>query len=386
MSEKNWGRRYILEIGPQGGTGFRIGGEYGKEEVLHVSFSVEKSDAESANTCKIEIWNLADETLKLLDEKDNAAYLKAGYERNVPLIFAGIITNVQTELDGSDRLTRLEVTDGRVALRDTTISTSINGKVDSHDIYEMIAKEMGLTIDFANDLEFKTFPNGYSFVGKGRNALQRVANANGHAWTIQNGIIQVTIPGRPINTKGYLLSSKTGLISIPKRVTISEHSDSNDSLTGWEVRYFLNGAIGINDVLQIQSSTANGYYRVCKLNIDGDNFEGDWLCVAQVLEIKALPKADKKAHNAITEKASIDGNVPTAKIIGKSISKGDKVRLLDTFTHSGDTYGYTSTGELFTLYQLDYEVLSVNGDTATIGKGGSIVAVVKLSSLIKMEK
>lgn len=278
MAEKNWGRKYILDIGQQGGIGIRV-------QDLHVSFSVEKTDAEAANTCKIEIWNLSDESLKLLDEKDNIVFLKAGYGDVLPLIFAGEITTVQTELDGADRCTKLEVTDGRVALRDTTISASINGEVNCKDVYKMIAKAMGSTIDFANDLEFKILPNGYSFVGKGKTALQKIAYTNGHKWSIQNGIIQVTLPGKPIETKGYLLSSKTGLISIPKRVTISEHSDSKETLTGWQIKYFLNGAIGINDVVQIQSSFVSGYYRVHKLNIDGDSHEGDWICEAEVLEI-----------------------------------------------------------------------------------------------------
>lgn len=377
MAEKNWDRKYILDIGKQGSNGIRL-------KDLHISFSVEKTDAESVNTCKIEVWNLSDESLKFLDEKDNVALLKAGYGSTLPLIFAGEITTVQTELDGADRLTTLEVTDGRVALRDTTISVSINGEVNCKDIYEMIAKEMGLTIDFANDLEFKILPNGYSFVGKGRNALQRIADTNEHNWTIQNGIIQVTLPGRPVTTKGYLLSSETGLISAPKRVTISEYGNSKGSLTGWQIKYFLNGAIGINDVVQIKSNYVNGYYRIHKLNIDGDSHEGDWICEAQVLEIKPLPKIDKKVNNVITEKASIDGDIPTASIIGKSINKGDKVKLLNTFAHGGYTYGYTNIGELFILHHPEYEVIRVIGDTVAIGVRGIVLATVKINSLMKI--
>lgn len=298
MANENFYRRYILSCGKMGKTGFQIGNiDSAKQEALHVSFSVEKSDAESANTAKVQIWNLSDASLKILESKDVIVELKAGYGDNVALILAGNVTSATTVPDGADRLTELEVIDGRVELRDTNISASLNGKVNTKTVYQYIADKMGLSIVFAKDLSFKTLPNGYSYVGKGRNALQRVASANGHNWSIQNGVIQVTWPGRPISTQGYLLNNDTGLISIPKRITIQQN-DSSETLSGWEIEYLLNGAIGVNDVVQLQSNTANGYFRVYKITIDGDNMEGDWSCVAQVLQVMALPKLDAKAAAA----------------------------------------------------------------------------------------
>ena len=266
-----------------------------KEETLHIAFSVEKADTETSNTGKIQVWNLSNQNLKALDTKDIIVELKAGYGDKMALILVGNVTHVTTTPDGADRLTEMEVVDGRAELRDANISVSRNDKVDTRDLYSLIAGQMGLSIVFAKDLSFAKFPNGYSFVGKGKNALQRIAKANGHTWTVQNGVIQVSLPGRPVNTSGYVLSYETGLVSIPKRITISQSTQNSDSLTGWEVEYFLNGAIGVNDVVQLQSGTANGYYRVHKVTFDGDNLEGDWMCTAQLLEIKALPKLDVKA-------------------------------------------------------------------------------------------
>ena len=57
----------------------------------------------------------------------------------------------------------------------------------------------------------------------------------------------------------------------------------------------MNGAIGVNDVVQLESGAANGYYRVHKVTMDGDNMVGDWICNAQLLEIQASAKLDKKA-------------------------------------------------------------------------------------------
>lgn len=296
MANENFYRTYTLKCGPKGGTGFYVGNIHSAtQDALHICFSVEKSDSDTPNTAKIQIWNLSDANLKVLDEKDVVVELKAGYGDNMPLILAGDVTYVTTVPDGADRMTEIEVADGRVALRDTNITVSFNDQVDTEEVYNYIAGQMGLPITFAKDLTFVKLPNGFSFVGKAKNALQRVAAANGHEWTIQNGVIQITLPGRPITTQGFVLSSDTGLVSIPKRITINQSSNNSDSLVGWEIEYLLNGAIGVNDVVQLKSKTADGYYRIHKVVFDGDNMEGDWVCNAQALEIKALPKLDAKA-------------------------------------------------------------------------------------------
>lgn len=294
---ENFLRRYVLRCGPSGGEGFEIGNiSSAKEEALHISFSIEKSDTESNNTAKVQIWNLSDESLTVFDGADCICELKAGYGDTMALILCGTVTAVTTTLDGADRMTELEVVDGRVELRDTIMSVSLNGTVDTKEVYDKIAGEMGVSIVYAEDLQFPTLPNGYSFIGKGKNALQKITKYCGHEWTMQNQILQITNPGKPLTTMGYVLSADTGLINIPKKITLGSKSDSkNDSGsgsgatadTGWEVEYLLNGAIGINDTVILESKMASGYFRVYKLTIDGDNMEGDWICTAQLIALGA---------------------------------------------------------------------------------------------------
>lgn len=284
--EKNWLRTYTLKAGKAGAKGFEIGNTKSVDQtVLHISFSIEKSDAESANTAKVQIWNLSDKNLKILEEKDCVIELKAGYGNNRTLLLAGNVTSVITTSDNADKMTELEVVDGRVALRDTNIKISLNGVVSSKTVYGMIASKMGLSIKFAKGLTFKKMPNGYSFVGKGRTALKKMACCCGHMWSIQNGVIQVTEKGKPVSTLGYLLSPETGLISIPKRITISKSSKKKKEQTGYEVQYFLNGAVGINDTVKIKTEKVNGYFRIYKVVHDGDNIEGDWVSTAQVIKL-----------------------------------------------------------------------------------------------------
>lgn len=374
MANENFIRNYVMKCGRMGKTGFKIGDT---DPALHVSFSIEKSNAEAANTAKVQIWNLSNKNLKILEGKDCIVELKAGYANSMALILAGNITFAVTTMDGADRLTELEVVDGRVALRDTHVSISFNGAVDCKEVYQRFANQMGVSVRFAKDLSFVKLPNGFSFVGKAAAGLKKLAKCCGHSWSIQNQVLQITWPGRAISTKGYLLNSDTGLIGTPKRITISTGGDQKESMTGWEVQYLLNGAIDVNNIVKIQSSTANGYYLIHKLTIDGDNLEGDWMCTAQVLEIKAEPKKDKKASGG-SGGGSGSGNS------SGQLKKGDKVKVTRTTKQGSKTKGYQYSGGMFTLYYSTYDVIQVKRDRVVIGIGSTVTAAVKAADLQKV--
>lgn len=367
MENENFLRRYILKAGGMGGSGFEIGNiESASQEALHISFSIEKSNAESPNDANVQIWNLSPANLNILEEKDCVVELKAGYGNNMALLLVGNVFSVITTMDGADRMTELQVVDGLAELRDAALSISINGQVNCKEVYEKIADAMGVSIVFANDLSYNTLPNGFSYVGNARNALQKLAGCCGHEWTIQNQVLQVTWPGRAVSAKGYLLDSDSGLVGIPKRISIGS---GEEEMTGWEVEYFLNGAIEVNDIVQLHSSVADGYFLVHKVTMDGDNMEGDWICTAQLLMIASMPELDQKA--------SSDG------IKEEEIKKGDKVKVIRTVQSGNRTRGYQYSGGMFVCYYPVYDVIQVKGERVVIGVGNTVTAAVHIKDLEK---
>ena len=383
MAEVNFLRRYVLKCGQMGkkAGGFQIGNfQDARQEALHISFSVEKSNAESPNDAKIQIWNLSDQNLRILETKDCVAELRAGYEDSMALLIVGTITSVITTMENADRMTELTVVDGRVALRDTTISISLNGKVNTKEIYQRIAQAMGVSIVFAKDVSFGTIPNGFTYVGKAKNALQKIAKRCGHSWTIQNQVLQVTLPSRPMSTRGYYLSSDTGLLGIPKRVTIGSGKEAK---SGWEVDYLLNGAIGINDVVCLNSRITDGYFLVQQVTMDGDNLEGDWVCTAQLLKIKVETKLEQKALLSKEEK-NTRGKSSSTSGNGGAIKVGDRVKLTRTLQQGGRTAGYQYSGGTFVCWYETYDVIKVEGDRAVIGKGKQVAAAVHVKDLKKV--
>lgn len=288
-TQTNFLRRYVLKAGKMGRQGFEIGKTSEKEpHALHISFSIEKSETETSNTAKVQVWNLSPSNLKVLDTKDCVIELQAGYQDHIALVLAGNVVTSTTQLDGADQLTEIEVVDGRVALRDTYISVSYKKKTNCKTVFDYIAKEMGVAVIYSKGCKFKNLPKGFSYVGAAKNALKKLCKTCGLSWSIQNEILHIRRPNETISTRAYVISEETGLLDIPKRITLSEETSSGKKKdrVGYEIRYLMNGAIGVNDCIKLESKSVKGNFRIYKLTIDGDNLEGEWTCTAQIIEVK----------------------------------------------------------------------------------------------------
>ncbi|MBR3972993.1 MAG: hypothetical protein IKJ99_03435 [Oscillospiraceae bacterium] len=285
-SRRNFDRQYRLACGPGGATGFEVGETSADQPIpLHISFSIQKSDTETQNSGKVSIWNLNNEHLSVLNKKDCALSLRAGYGTRLSLIFAGIISFVSTTMDGADRVTEIEAIDNRVEIRDTYVSVSYRGKVNSKTIMDDVAAQMGVAVTYSYNAKFVDLPNGFSYVGQAKNIMNKICKCCGLKWSIQNGVMQVKRPGDVMKKEVYLLNAESGLIGSPARVVVSPEEATEESVLGWDVEYLLNGAIHVDDYVKLETAAVTGYFRVYSLDIAGDNITGDWYCKARLLEV-----------------------------------------------------------------------------------------------------
>lgn len=278
---KNFDRQYRLSAGQAGSQGFEIGSG---DRPLHITFSCEKADTDSANSAKVEIWNLSPEHLAELNKSDCIVTLHAGYGSVMPLIFTGVVTFAKTTLDGSDMHTELEIVDNRVELRDTFVSLSYRGSVNCKKLIQDVADQMGVAVSFSYNAAFNDIPNGYSYVGGASGALTKACDSSGLVWSINNGVLQIKKPNDTMSREVYELSAETGLIGVPERVQISGDSDENTQY-GWDVEYLMNATINIDDYVYLNSLYIKGYFRVYSVTIDGDNYGESWSCSARLLEV-----------------------------------------------------------------------------------------------------
>ena len=275
---ENFGRNYEFSAGQKGKKGFLVGGRTGDQ--LHISFSIEKTDTKTQNTAKVDIWNLSPAHVAELEKSKCIVALKAGYGEHMSLIFAGQVSFCSTINDNADRKTHIEIVDNLISTQDTYVTVSYKGKVTWRKIFDDTAKKMGVAISYsANALKAlqKTLSKGYSYTGLAKNIFSKGCKCCGLTWSIQNGIVQVKKKNDSMSKVGYLLSSDTGMIGIPEKVTITDPDNSSKTYTGWDVTCFLNGAINVNDYVKLKSKTKSGYFYVCSQQIEGDNVSGDWI-------------------------------------------------------------------------------------------------------------
>lgn len=288
-------RQARVAIGESGGVGFELGDAASNGIPIHIKFSFEKAEVESPNTGKVTLWNLNKEHLAALEAPDCKVIVRAGYGSNLSLAFAGTVTYVSTSKEGADQMTEIDVADGMVELRDTNLTVAYAAGTKTDIIYQEVADKLGLSYSNSPNavIQPTVLTNGFSFVGSAKNLLKRLSRMDGTNWSIQDGVLQITKPGEPISLSCYELNAGSGLIGMPKRVNLSASSGSSKgsdggketAQLGWEITYLMNLAIGVNSYIHLTSKMAEGYFRVQKVSIEGDNYEGDWLCKAVILEV-----------------------------------------------------------------------------------------------------
>ncbi len=278
---QNFDRQYLLTVYRSGIKQFSCG----QTAALHIRFSVQKADLETENTAKICLWNLSSSHLGILKQRDCSLVLQAGYGSNLPVIFQGNISFIRTELDGADRKTTLEAVDGGWVLRDNWLSLAYCGSINTRQIIEDLAKQMGLTVIFSPQAVYQDLNRGFSYSGLAGGALDKICAGSGMSWSILNGVLQIKKPTEAWFEKIYLLNSQTGLLGSPKEILITAQHKWEFDLPGWEVEFFLNGAIEVADYVRLESQAVRGSFRVYSLQIEGDNCQADWLCRACLVEV-----------------------------------------------------------------------------------------------------
>jgi len=281
---KHFDRQYRFAAGPAGGEGFEVGATTRESpSALRIRFLVDKCETETPNVAVVSLWNLNPEQLAILNEKDCIVTLRAGYGGHMPLIFIGCITYVQTSLDKGDRETHMEIVDGRIELRDSYVSLSYAGTINTKKIIEDVAAAMGITLLFSHNAEFHDLPRGFSFIGPSRVALDKACASSGLQWTIQNGVLHVKMLRDAMTRQVYLLDADSGLLGIPKKINYGADNADDEDQSGYIAEYLLNGAIGIGDFVRLESAVAKGYFRVKSVEMRGDNIKGDWKCTAKLI-------------------------------------------------------------------------------------------------------
>lgn len=289
-----------LEVGQANGKGILI-------KDLRFSFNIEKTSSETLNNSTIKIYNLSKSSRKLVETPNNLLILRAGYNQDVGAltIFTGNVRRVLTSREGVDWVTDLELDDGLLAYRDSKVSLSFAPGIDAVNVLSNIASKFNIPVNtLPSDIVRKTYPSGYSFVGRVREAMTKVCDYLGLEWSIQNNQVQILKKGGSVKNQIIVLSPESGLIGSPamesktmgdkqaakRGITINsagvikrnKETDSGNikerlEIQGYKVKSLLQPTLQCGHIVKLKSEGIDGLFKIEKINHIGDNRSSEWL-------------------------------------------------------------------------------------------------------------
>lgn len=220
---------------------------------FQIHFQVNFSDDPEPNTGEILLFNLSDDTTNRIKKGENII-LNAGYQGEIGTILAGKIEEVKGYREGMDSVTKLAVGDATEEWYRSTVNRTYKAGTTSNQIIKDLVGMFGLEIGEVQPAHEIIYTGGKSVSGMLQNVLRQIVNETGSKFYISNGAVFIRPYSKGTKT-GFLLNSDTGLIESPQRV------DGNDKVE-YQVKCLLNHKIRTDSLIQVQSTTANGNYRV----------------------------------------------------------------------------------------------------------------------------
>jgi hypothetical protein len=289
-----------------------------KKDAIRINFDIDKDTTKRTNKSKIKIWNLSDDTLDKIEKNDLFVELYVGYkDSGLKRIFIGYALTVETKNDngGKDIVTEITAADGQVQIRDAIMSVGYPAGINSKVILNGIASTMGLDLFVADDVDFPDYPDGFSFVGYAKDALDIVVGGLGGSWSVQNEVLQVILSEGTTGLKGLVFNADSGLIGFPERLVRSAYATAKQIATatappklkkngqprkqrakkakkqkkqkqyGWRTNVLLAPTTNPGDGVRIESDFVTGWLKIESLKHSGDTHSNDWNTQLELIEV-----------------------------------------------------------------------------------------------------
>lgn len=185
-----------------------------------LEFDITRRPFSSANVASLRIYNLsADNRGKIRKDpadKDNfrTVTLKAGYKNNLPIIFAGNITQAWSVREGVNMITQIECFDGGFAFTNSVFSRQYVAGTPQKSIITDMASSLGqynVTLGKIGDFPGTT-SRGNSYSGSTTDLLREIT---GNAFFIDNGAVSCLNSGEAVEGQLAVINSASGLLGTP---------------------------------------------------------------------------------------------------------------------------------------------------------------------------
>lgn len=243
---------------------------------LRVQFKVEKTRDRDPNTADVTIYNLSEGSRKAFSVKERApVVVEAGYAGNLHKVFSGTLSLAGHLRQGADWVTKFQAGDGLASYRSARISENFNPGVLVQDVVKKVAAKMGVGLgnvarklgegDFRGGLT--EFTKGFAAAGQSSDVFDSLMRTLGFQWSIQDGQLEISKEGEPVDDQVVVLSPTTGLVGSP------EIGDKG----AVKIRSLLQPGVSTGRLVQVRSALIDGaFFQVEKTTHYGDTWGAEW--------------------------------------------------------------------------------------------------------------
>lgn len=251
---------------------------------LKIDFVVNKSTSKSANTCKVSIYNLRDETTKKIIDADTNLILKAGYEDEggAKNIFFGAVSATFDTREGVDRILKIEALDGIKEIKSKTFSKGYTAGTKIKQIVNDLTTVIGLPVRNINTLPDLAYANAFSYAGYALNGLAIILGYAKRFYSIQNNELVILAENETFIQTGLMLSEDTGLLGAPTEIRDSSKDEIDTTPQKWGFKCLLYPDLIPGGLVSLQSKKVQGSFKIESVIFTGSNFDGDFNAQCEV--------------------------------------------------------------------------------------------------------
>lgn len=275
---------------------------------LRTKFEVKKSNKKEANTAKIDIYNMSNNSYEILKNSGRLrVVLEAGYEDGKGIIFQGDVVKFTKKPGDKDVIYTVEAKDSLYTLRNLRTSVSYEDGTSLRTIINDMAKKMneysGIimgNIDAAVD-RYKV-EHGITLIGQLDDVLNELTDDYLLSWRFEDGVLFVEdVLGADYQDTAIILSSgviskdtglpgeivgssefNTGLVGFPEWVDSGQKATKKKKTTpkkvekGLKVVSLLNPFYKIYKRIDLRSNYYEGEYKIKEITFKGDTHGKEW--------------------------------------------------------------------------------------------------------------
>jgi hypothetical protein len=270
---------------------------------LRCKFNITDTIIQTPNQLRLYVYNMKKETAQQIvkaQSMDKKVTLDIGYEDNHAVMFSGQIKQAIYGRENPTDTFLFVLASGEYGYNYATVNKTFKKGSTQQDIFDeamKALKEFGASKGtIMPDLSKIKYPQPVVIYAMARDVIRNIALTNDCSWWIdtigQGGELHIVDKDKPIEGNEVTLNSKTGLIGMPQQTMdgiIVRCLINPKMMAGRTVRIdqasVRPGEGGLVTGGELDPSTAlmpgisaDGVYKIVKLDVDGDNRGQNWYC------------------------------------------------------------------------------------------------------------